>query len=127
MWPPRSPGLRLARTTIAIAFQRMIERMRHSIAASPGDFASWPAGMVLTYSVVGANGRCAPARRVSSTMPSSSWCARAAPSWSITALIDSTHSRVSVGSGSFCSSSFNQFIAGSARPAGRAFVVGLEP
>ena len=37
MWPPRSPGLRLARTTIAIAFQRMIERMRHSIAASPGD------------------------------------------------------------------------------------------
>src|SRR3546814_3171384 len=69
MWPPRSPGLRLARTTIAIAFQRISERMRHSICASPGDLASWPGGMVLMYSVVGANGRCAPARRVSSTMP----------------------------------------------------------
>jgi hypothetical protein len=34
MWPPSSPGLRLARTTIAIAFQRMIERMRHSSALS---------------------------------------------------------------------------------------------
>ena len=33
MWPPRSPGLRFARTTIAIAFQRISERMRHSIVA----------------------------------------------------------------------------------------------
>jgi hypothetical protein len=47
----------LARTTIAIAFQRMIERMRHSIAASPGIFASFAGEMVLTYSVVGENGR----------------------------------------------------------------------
>ena len=38
MWPPRSPGLRLARTTIAIAFQRISERMRHSIVGSPGIF-----------------------------------------------------------------------------------------
>ena len=36
MWPPSSPGLRLARTTIAIAFQRMIERMRHSMAGVAG-------------------------------------------------------------------------------------------
>jgi hypothetical protein len=67
--------------------------------------------MVLMYSVVGANGRCAPARRVSSTMPSSSWCARPAPSWSMTAFSDSIHSRDSCGSGSFCSISLSQFIA----------------
>src|SRR3546814_1701900 len=68
MWPPRSPGLRLAATTIAIAFQRISERIRHSIAESPGLFASWPGGMVLMYSVVVENGRLAPARRVTSTM-----------------------------------------------------------
>jgi hypothetical protein len=115
----------LARTTIAIAFQRMIERMRHSIVASPGIFGSSCGGMVLMYSVVGANGRCAPARRVSSTMPCSSWCARPAPSWSMTDFSDSIHSRDSVGSGSLCRTSLSQFIGGKAppRPAGRAWVV----
>src|SRR5688572_7460414 len=63
MWPPRSPGLRLARTTVAIAFQRMIERSRDSMAASPGDLASSAGAMVLTYSVVGENRRNAPERR----------------------------------------------------------------
>ena len=48
MWPPSSPGLRFARTTIAIAFQRTSERMRHSIAASPGILASLAGAMVLT-------------------------------------------------------------------------------
>ena len=57
MWPPSEPGRRLARTTIAIAFQRIRQRMRHSIAASPGLLASIPGGIVLTYSVVGLNGR----------------------------------------------------------------------
>jgi len=57
MWPPRSPGLRLARTTVAMAFQRMIERIFHSMAASPGLLASLAGAMVLTYSVVGENGR----------------------------------------------------------------------
>ncbi len=57
MWPPRSPGLRFARTTIAIAFQRISERMRHSIVGSPGVRASRCGGIVLTYSVVGSNGR----------------------------------------------------------------------
>ncbi len=57
MWPPRSPSLRLARTTVAMAFQRMIERIRHSSAASPGLLASFCGAMVLTYSVVGENGR----------------------------------------------------------------------
>src|SRR3546814_18051202 len=79
MWPPRSPGLRLARPTMAIAFQRIIERMRHSICASPGDLASWPGGMVLMYAVVGAKRRCAPARRVRSTLPLRRRFARAGP------------------------------------------------
>ncbi len=57
MWPPRSPGLRLARTTVAIAFQRMMERMRHSSSALPGLLASRVGAMVFTYSVVGENGR----------------------------------------------------------------------
>jgi len=47
MWPPSSPGLRLARTTIAIAFQRIIERIRHSMVASPGIAGSMWVGMVL--------------------------------------------------------------------------------
>ncbi len=57
MWPPRSPGLRLARTTVAMAFQRMIERIFHSSAESPGCLASLAGAMVLTYSVVGEKGR----------------------------------------------------------------------
>src|SRR5690554_5948395 len=115
MCPPRSPGLRLARTTMAIAFQRISEQICHSIAESPGIFGSRCGGMVLMYSVVGANGRWAPARRVSSTMFSSRWCARSGPPASMTALIDSSHSRVSAGSGSFSSTSFNQVIRSALR------------
>src|SRR5690606_17536233 len=111
MWPPRSPGLRLARTTMAMAFQRIRRRMRHSMAGSPSLLASRCGGMVLTYSVVGWKGSVAPARRVSSAMRSSSWWARSGPSWSSTAFSDSTHSRVSVGSGSFSSTSLSQFMS----------------
>src|SRR5690606_6074911 len=83
-----------------MAFQRMIERIRHSSAWSPGLLASMCGGMVLMYSVVGENGRWAPARRVTSTMPCSSWCARSGPSFWMTAVTESIHSWVSVGSGS---------------------------
>ena len=51
MWPPRSPGLRLARTTVAVEFRRMIERIFHSMAESPGSLASFCGLMVLTYVV----------------------------------------------------------------------------
>ena len=44
----------LARTTIASAFQRMIELMRRSIARSPGYCGLAIGGIVLTYAVVGA-------------------------------------------------------------------------
>ena len=36
IWPPSSEECWLARTTIASAFQRMIELMRRSISRSPG-------------------------------------------------------------------------------------------
>ena len=52
MWPPSSDDSLLARTTIAIAFQRMIERSRRSIAGSPGSLASRSGGIVFTYGVV---------------------------------------------------------------------------
>ena len=52
MWPPSSEECLLARTTIAIAFQRMIERSRRSTSRSPGNGASRSAGIVLTYGVL---------------------------------------------------------------------------
>ncbi len=52
MCPPKSPpsagSSRLARTTIAIAFQRMYERIRSSNSALPGLGASSCTGIVLT-------------------------------------------------------------------------------
>jgi hypothetical protein len=47
MWPSSSELSLLARRMIASAFQRMIERRRCSMARSPGDLASWSAGIVL--------------------------------------------------------------------------------
>ena len=52
MWPPSSEDSLLARTTIAIAFQRMIERSRRSSAGSPGIGSSRDAGIVFTYGVL---------------------------------------------------------------------------
>jgi hypothetical protein len=46
MCPPRSPGRRFARTTMARAFQRISERMRRSMKRSPGITASRLEGMV---------------------------------------------------------------------------------
>ncbi|CFN66252.1 Uncharacterised protein [Bordetella pertussis] len=52
IWPPRSPpsgGLcLLARTTIAMAFQRTYERMRASSSRLPGWAGSSPGGIVFT-------------------------------------------------------------------------------
>ena len=52
MWPPSSEESWLARITIAIAFQRMIERNRRSTAGSPGSCASRSGGIELRYDVV---------------------------------------------------------------------------
>src|SRR5439155_29782 len=48
-WPPSSSSFLFARTTITIAFQRQIERMRSSSAMLPGECSSMCGGMVLTY------------------------------------------------------------------------------
>ena len=48
IWPPR-PGTRLlARTTMAMAFQRITLRIRHSMSARPGLSSPWPAEIVFT-------------------------------------------------------------------------------
>jgi hypothetical protein len=48
MWPPSSEEYLLALATIAMAFQRMIERRRRSTALSPGISSSSDAGIVFT-------------------------------------------------------------------------------
>jgi hypothetical protein len=50
MWPPTLVCL-LARSTMAIAFQRVYERMRCSMSWSPGMRACCSTGMVLMYGV----------------------------------------------------------------------------
>ena len=52
MWPPTPPARLLARTTIAIAFQRTIDLIRRSSSRLPGN-AGWSStGIVLTYGVL---------------------------------------------------------------------------
>ncbi len=62
-WPPSSSSFLFARTTITIAFQRQMERMRSSRATLPGEGSSMCGGIVLTYAVFAENGMCAPERR----------------------------------------------------------------
>ena len=52
MCPPSSEDSLFARTTIAIAFQRTIDRNRRSSSGSPGSLASRAGGIVFTYGVV---------------------------------------------------------------------------
>src|SRR3546814_20498365 len=78
MGPPSSPCVRLARTTIAIAFQRISERMRHSICASPGALAPWPGGRGWMSWVAVAYARCGTAGRGSRTIPLGRGCAAGA-------------------------------------------------
>jgi hypothetical protein len=47
MWPPMPACWRLARTTMAMAFQRMMLLMRRSISRLPGKAAWLATGMVL--------------------------------------------------------------------------------
>ena len=48
MCPPYSLDTLFRRTTVAIAFQRLIVRIRHSSSRSPGNGGCWSSGMVLT-------------------------------------------------------------------------------
>ena len=98
MWPPSSEETLLARTTIAIAFQRTIERSRRSIAGSPGNGGSRSAGIVLMYAVLRLAIVPVPACWARSTTRVSSWRARSGPSWATTASSASSHSVVSTAS-----------------------------
>jgi len=53
-----------ARTTSAIAFQRVIAESRPSILKSGGRCGCWLTGMVLTYGVLALKGRSVPAWRM---------------------------------------------------------------
>ena len=52
MWPPMPCSSRLARTTMAMAFQRMRLLMRRSISRFPGKGGWRSRGMVLRYGVL---------------------------------------------------------------------------
>src|SRR3954447_4353418 len=95
MWPPSSEDSLLACSTVAIAFQRMSERMRCSSSRSPGNGASSSGGIVLTYGVLSATSIGTPEARACSSTRSSSSCARSGPSWRTTASSASSHSCVS--------------------------------
>src|SRR6478752_3880660 len=97
MCPPTLVCL-FARTTIAIAFQRVNERIRCSSFWSPGMRTWRSSGIVLMYAVFAENGRNAPDRRALSISCSIRKCARSGPSAASTPSSASSHSRVSCGS-----------------------------
>src|SRR3954468_16497879 len=100
MWPPSSDDSLFARSTIAIAFQRRIERSRRSTSGSPGSLSSRSGGIVLTYGVVSPTSTGAPDPRASHTTVSIRCWARSGPSSRRTASSAASHSCVSWGSAS---------------------------
>ena len=98
MCPPSSEDSLLARSTIAIAFHRIIDRIVCSISWSPGLRCSFSGGIVFRYGLLAEYGTGAPLRRASSISSSSRKYARSGPSNSSTASRESSHSRVSAGS-----------------------------
>ena len=80
MCPPSSEDSLLARSTIATAFHRIIDRIRCSIAPSPGCAGCWSGGIVFRYGVFAEYGTGAPLRRASPISSSSRNPARSAPS-----------------------------------------------
>src|SRR6476620_3111624 len=112
MWPPSSEDSLLARSTIAMAFQRIIERRRRSSCSSTGYSGSFCGGIVFRYGVVPAGDGAAPVSCAWPTTRSSSCWARSGPSLSRTASSASSHSRVSWGSMSCLSMSLRDLVPG---------------
>jgi hypothetical protein len=111
MWPPRSPGLRLARTTMAIAFQRISERMLPFDGRIAGAL-----GLVLRGDGVdvfgGGRERQVGAGTAGQPDHAFEQLMRALGAFGVDhAFSDSFHSRVSAGFGSLSRTSFNQFIS----------------
>ena len=72
MCPPSSEDSALARSTMASAFHRIIDRMRWSMASSRGlSRSSRPGGIVFRYGVVALYGTGAPFLRASAVTSSS--------------------------------------------------------
>src|SRR5579875_1577889 len=98
MCPPSSEEVLFARTTIAIAFQRTIDRSRRSMLGSLGSVGSRSAGIVFTYAVFSEAIGPVPACWARSMTRVSSSRARSGPSVAMTASIASSHSVVSTAS-----------------------------
>ena len=98
MCPPSSEDSLLARNTIATAFHRISDRIRCSIALSPGCGGCACGGIVFRYGVFAEYGTGTPLRRASPISSSSRNAARSAPSNSMTESNASRHSLVSTGS-----------------------------
>src|SRR5690554_3302127 len=87
---------------MAMAFQRMIERMLRSIYASPGLCTSFGTGIVFRYGVVMAAGCSIPRSAADSDNCFSRNVARSLPTWRTTEPRASSHSLVSRASISSC-------------------------
>ncbi len=82
MWPPMPSDSRLARTTIAMAFQRIRLLMRRSISRLPGSGVSSSGRIVLTYAVTALNGSATPLTRAWwRSVASSRWTRPRSPCW----------------------------------------------
>jgi hypothetical protein len=98
MYPPSPVLARLARTTLASAFQRTMAMRRCSTSRLPGNCGCPASGMVLQYGVLNTGGSFTRRERACSRSLRRRKVARSAPSASISASKASSHSRISVGS-----------------------------
>src|SRR3954447_17777013 len=98
MCPPSSEDSLLARNTVATAFHRISDRIRCSIAPSPGCGGCACGGIVFRYGVFAEYGTGTPFRRATPSSSSNKNSARSAPLNSMTESNASRHSLVSTGS-----------------------------
>src|SRR5262249_50817303 len=96
MCPPIPGECLLARTTIAMAFQRIRLLIRRSISRLPGNGGWWSAGMGLIYGVLAGKGIATPSRFALFLSSVSRRRARSGPSLCSTPSRASSHSWVSV-------------------------------
>ncbi|OPZ22812.1 MAG: hypothetical protein BWZ10_00230 [candidate division BRC1 bacterium ADurb.BinA364] len=96
MWPPMPSFSRLARTTIAIAFQRTMLLMRRSISRLPGKRGCFASGIELMNGVLAEKGSATPSSCALSLSLPSKASTRSGPWRSRTSSSDSIHSSASV-------------------------------
>ena len=98
---PRIFGIEPRFHGMAMAFQRIRERIRRSMKRSPGIGACWDTGILFRNGVVMEYGSSVPSRLARSESLSRMYLARSTPSFSIRDSSASSHSLVSMGSSSW--------------------------